>query len=102
MLKIKDVAPGKTFYTQERLGDDIGGMEVRETYYVRDPDAPCRYPHNVRAGRLATIQGDPTASHPPRYCVSLETPCRDPGEIDGRVLVHLVGDDPAGIWEQAI
>ena len=98
----KDVPIGATFYTSERMGDDRNNMEVRETFYVRDPDAPCRYPHNVRIGRIGMVQGDPTPGvGPPRYRSVNDAPCRDPGEMDGRISVHLISDQTA-VWELSI
>ncbi len=90
---IKDVPSGTYFVLVSPTGD-----EVRETYYVRDPDGPCKYPSNVRAGRLATIQGKP--GKPPRYCVINEDPVRNPGEIDGRAQAELVTKEH--IWSHLL
>lgn len=100
-MKAKDVPAGALFYTSERIGDDKNSMEVREVFYVREPDAPCRHPHNVRIGRIALIQGDPDGSEPPRYRRVLNEVCYDPGEMDGRTAVYLLSERPA-IWEQSI
>lgn len=94
----KDVPPGSVFYTSERLGDDRNSMEVREVFYVRDGDAPCRYPHNIRIGRVGIVQGDPDSKEPPRYRRMNDEPCRDPGEMDGRATVHLLSDEQS-VWE---
>jgi len=63
--------------------------EFRETYYLIDPPRPCRYPENIPVGRKGLIQANPTAEEL-RYVRILETPCRDPGEIDGRTPVLLL------------
>ena len=97
----KDVPPGATFYTSERMGDDRNNMEVREVFYIRDPDGPCRYSHNVRIARIGTIQGDPDGEGPPRYRSVNKEPCRDPGEMDGRTTCHLLTERTA-VWEQSI
>ena len=92
ILQLKDVPAGAVCYTQERIGDDKNAMEVREVFYIRDPDAPCRYSHNVRIGRIGIAQGDEAGANlnaMPRYH-RFSVPCRDPGEVDGRINVHLL------------
>lgn len=100
-MQAKDVPPLELFYTTERMGDGRNNMEVREVFYVRDHNAPCRYPHNVRIGRIGIIQGDPESADPPRYRRIGKEPCRDPGEMDGRTVVHLLSKRTA-VWEQSI
>lgn len=83
---LRDAAPGEVVYMQERIGDDKNSMEVRETFYLREDGRDCWHPHNVPIARLAVIQGDP-GSAVPRYVWLGPSPCRDPGEADGRVSV---------------
>lgn len=81
---MRDVPPGAIAFTAERVGD-----EWRETFYIRDPDRPCRYPENVPAARKGFVQAEPYAAE--LRCVRiLKTPCRDPGEIDGRTPVWIL------------
>jgi hypothetical protein len=101
MKQVKDIQPGETFYTTENIGDDRNSMEVRETFYVRDPDRPCRYTVNVPVGLIAVVQGDPNGDGPPRYVRSGCGVSRDPGEMDGRTKAYLLSDRPA-VWEQSI
>lgn len=89
-MKLKDVPFGAVCYTSERLGDDKSNMEVREVFYIRDPDGPCRHPHNVRIARIGIAQGN-ASEWTPRYARKADPPCRDPGEADGRTPVQLVG-----------
>ena len=99
--QVKDIASGETFYTSERIGDDTNGMEVRETFYIRDPDRQCRHPHNVAVAQIGTIQGDPESMEPPRYRRVSKEPCRDPGEMDGRTSAYTLSERTA-VWEQSI
>lgn len=86
-MRVKDMKPGTLFFTAEKIGDDKNMVEVREVLYVREPDRPCRYEHNVSVARLATVQG--IVLDKPRYVVRNDPPCRDPGEMDGRTLANL-------------
>jgi hypothetical protein len=104
-MQLKDVPVGAICYMQERIGDDRNAMEVRETFYMRDADTPCRYPHNVRIGRIGVVQGDPDridedAGRPvPRSVKCSGTVCRDPGEADGRTTVRLLSDGESRWWK---
>lgn len=100
MPLVKDIPPFEVFFTSEKIGDDRSGMEVREVFYVRDPDGPCLYPHNVKIGLIAIVQGDPDGEGPPRY-IRTGGVSRDPGEMDGRTVAHLLSEKTA-IWEQSI
>lgn len=98
-MQLKDVSPGSICFMQERMGDDRNAMEVREVFYVRDPDALCRHSHNVRIGRIGIAQGDATDAAnggTPRYH-RFGAPCRDPGEADGRTKVELLSDGNS-VW----
>lgn len=97
-MRVADVEAGRIFLVREWFGDDRNNMEVRETFYIRDPDDQCRYPHNVRVARLATIQGSTDDGSPPRYCGVLPEPCRDPGEMDGRVTCIVLEPDRPTFW----
>ena len=101
MLRVKEVPPGALFYLSEHIGDDQNNTEVREVFYVRDPDRLCQYPHNVPVGRIATIQGDPSSGEPPRYRRVNDPICRDPGEMDGRAMCHLLAKRTS-VWELSI
>lgn len=95
-------APGEIMFTVERMGDDKNTMEIREVFYMRDPDGECRWPHNVKVARLGIVQGDPThedvvAGGRPRYARWGE-PSRDPGEADGRTMCRPLGDCSASVW----
>ena len=81
---------------RERIGDDRNNMEIRETFWLRDADGPCRFEHGVRTARLGLVQGDPFDTSGARYSRVLSEPCRDPGETDGRVQVKVVDD--ASVW----
>ena len=95
MQPISEFMAGEIFVISERIGDDRNSpMEVRETYYMRDCDDACRFPYNVRAARLATIQGVP--GEVPRYQRVLPEPCRDPGDIDGRIKAQRY--HPGHVW----
>lgn len=96
-MQLKDVPPGTICYATERIGDDKNRMEVRETYWLRDEDSPCRHAHFVRTARLGCIQGTPGDEDGPRYHRLLREPCRDPGETDGRIQVHLLSAG-ASMW----
>lgn len=82
-MAVKSIAANMIFYIAEMIGDDRNAMEIREVFYIRDPDGPCRYPNNVRVARLALFQG--TQGKEPRYVDGCIPPCRDPGEMDGRM-----------------
>lgn len=84
-------APGTLVYSVEYIGD-----EVRETFYIRDPDRVCRYSYDVPVASLGTVQGDRVGIDDARF-VRLVSPCRDPGEADGRVLVHDFADG-LSVW----
>ena len=73
--------------------------EFRETYYLVDPPRPCRYTENIPVGRKGLIQASPTAEEL-RYVRILETPCRDPGEIDGRTPALLLEPGVSHFYER--
>lgn len=104
-MLLKDVPIDAICYMQERIGDDKNAMEVRETFYVRDADAPCRHPHNVRIGRIGVVQGDPdrvdedAGRTVARYIKVSGPVCRDPGEADGRTTVRLLSDGGSRWWK---
>lgn len=88
---------GDIVFTSERIGDNKSGMEVREVFYIRDPDRPTLYPHNVPIGRFGTVQGDPSSESGPRYVRLRNEPCRDPGETDGRRLCRAL-QGGSSVW----
>ena len=104
-MQLKDVPAGAICYMQERIGDDKNAIEVRETFYVRDADALCRYPHNVRIGRIGVVQGDhdrvdeDAGRAVARYIKVTGPVCRDPGEADGRTTVRLLSDGESRWWK---
>jgi len=95
MLALKDVPTGSIAYTSERIGDAKNSMEVREVFYLREPDRSCKFASNVPIARLGIAQG--TGGSPPRYSVKLASPCRDPGEVDGRIMVQLLSSG-GSLW----
>ena len=92
-MKLNDAVPGSTVYTQECMGDDRSGMEIREVFYLVDQPRQCRE-HHVAVALLGIIQGEKGLA--PRY-VRVGKPCRDPGEADGRVVVRDVMDGKS-VW----
>lgn len=88
---LKDCDPGEIVFTTERMGDDRNSMEVREVFYIRDPERPYRYPHNVPVALLGMVQGDVDCEEweaiAPRF-MRISGPSRDPGEADGRTIVQ--------------
>lgn len=88
MLRVKDLEAGTHFYTR-----DVLDGEVRQTFYMRDPDGSVMYKNNVKIARFGfeqrNIHGDVRVS---RF---LDGPCRDPGEMPGLTPCYLTGDDDA-------
>lgn len=97
LLRLADVPVGELCFMQERLGDDRNRMEIRETFYLRE-ERVCRHPHFVGVARIGLVQG--TQGESPRYRWKNFPPCRDPGEADGRVLVHLLSEH--SVWAPAL
>lgn len=86
---VSRIAPGRVFVTHERIGDAENGLEDRYVFYLREGGRECRHPHHVPIARLGLIQAGPG-----REFVKLcEQPCRDPGEMDGRVLGDVVTNE---------
>lgn len=83
-MTLSEIASGEITMTQERILD-----EYREVYYRRT-DQAAKHLHHVGIERLGMVQGEP-GDDKPRYG-GLQTPCRDPGEADGRVAVKPLAE----------
>ena len=96
-MRLADVPAGAIVYTKEMMGDDKNSMEVREVFYMRDPDGPCLYDYDVKCARLGIVQGDPNDPDGHVRYVRFGKPSRDPGEADGRIDVRLLRDG-GSVW----
>jgi len=85
-LRMRDISAGSVVVTQEYIGDDRSNMELREVYYLRDPDRKCRYTGNVPLRRIGCFQGselDPT----PRYARAINPSTAYLSEASGAMIV---------------
>ena len=89
MHRVRDLAPGTIFVCR-----DVIDGEIRNTFYVRDPDGDTRYAGNVRIARFGFLQADRYGKI--RVRRFREVPCRDPGEMPGLTPCYLDHDPVFG------